>query len=103
MCIVITKLDVCRYAILYCLVFSRVWGNGYGDYYWGLYRGYCRDPFPHSLPSTRQFSPGAALSHLAHKTYSNLTRSNPHNIPYSIPVTLMATPVVSLIVAFILN
>ena len=21
----------------------------YGDYYWGLYRGYYRDPFPHSL------------------------------------------------------
>ena len=21
----------------------------YGDYYWGLYRDYYRDPFPHSL------------------------------------------------------
>ena len=33
-------------------------GNGgmdYGDYYWGLYRGYYRDPFPHSLLSTRQY------------------------------------------------
>ena len=32
-------------------------GNGgmdYGDYYWGLYRGYYRDPFPHSLLSTRE-------------------------------------------------
>ena len=29
-------------------------GNGDGDYYWGLYRDYCRDPFPHSLLSTRQ-------------------------------------------------
>ena len=28
----------------------------YGDYYWGLYRDYCRDPFPHSLLSTRQLS-----------------------------------------------
>ena len=28
----------------------------YGDYYWGLYRGYYRDPFPHSLLSTRQKS-----------------------------------------------
>ena len=27
---------------------------GYGDCYWGLYRGYYRDPFPHSLRSTRQ-------------------------------------------------
>ena len=32
-------------------------GNGgmdYGDVYWGLYRDYYRDPFPHSLLSTRQ-------------------------------------------------
>ena len=32
-------------------------GNGgmdYGDNYWGLYRGYYRDPFPHSLLSTKQ-------------------------------------------------
>ena len=30
-------------------------GMGYGDHYWGLYRGYySRDPFPHSLLSTRQ-------------------------------------------------
>ena len=27
---------------------------GYGDYYWGLYRDYFKDPFPHSLLSTRQ-------------------------------------------------
>ena len=26
----------------------------YGDHCWGLYRGFCRDPFPHSLLSTRQ-------------------------------------------------
>ena len=26
----------------------------YGDYYWGFYRDYYRDPFPHSLQSTRQ-------------------------------------------------
>ena len=26
----------------------------YGDYCWGLYRDYERDPFPHSLLSTRQ-------------------------------------------------
>ena len=35
---------------VWCLV-----GNGgmdYGDYYWGLYRDYYRDPFPHSLLST---------------------------------------------------
>ena len=25
-----------------------------GDYYWGLYRHYYRDLFPHSLPSTRE-------------------------------------------------
>ena len=30
--------------------------NGYGDYYWGLYRDYHRDHFPHSLLSTRQIS-----------------------------------------------
>ena len=28
----------------------------YGDYCWGLYRDYYRDPFPHSLLSTRQLS-----------------------------------------------
>ena len=35
----------------WCLV-----GNGgmdIGDYYWGLYRDYYRDSFPHSLLSTR--------------------------------------------------
>ena len=26
----------------------------YGDYFGGLYRDYYRDPFPHSLLSTRQ-------------------------------------------------
>ena len=26
----------------------------YGDHYWGLYRDYYRDPFPHSLLSTRK-------------------------------------------------
>ena len=26
----------------------------YRDYYSGLYRDYCRDPFPHSLLSTRE-------------------------------------------------
>ena len=29
----------------------------YGDYSWGLYRDYYRDPFPHSLLSTRQQIP----------------------------------------------
>ena len=32
-------------------------GNGgmdYGDYFWGLYRDYSRDPFPHSLLRTRE-------------------------------------------------
>ena len=39
---------------------SSVWflvGNGgmdYGDYYWGFYRDYYRDPFSHSLLSARQ-------------------------------------------------
>ena len=27
----------------------------YGDYYWGLYRDYYRDSFPHSLVRTKQF------------------------------------------------
>ena len=34
----------------------------YGDYYWGLYRDYYRDPFPHSLLSTRQFGGFAGYS-----------------------------------------
>ena len=33
------------------LVLSREFN---GDHCWGLYRGYYRDPFPHSLLSTRQ-------------------------------------------------
>ena len=40
------------------LVLSWEWGMGYGDYYWGLYRGYYRDPFPHSLLRTRQLCGG---------------------------------------------
>ena len=28
----------------------------YGDYFWGLYGDYYRDPFPHSLLSTRQIN-----------------------------------------------
>ena len=28
----------------------------HGDYYWGLYRAYYKDPFPHSLLSTRQMA-----------------------------------------------
>ena len=35
-------------------------GNGgidIGDYYWGLYRDCYRDPFPHSLLSSRQLMP----------------------------------------------
>ena len=37
---------------LWCLVGDG--GMGYGDNYWELYRDYYRDPFPHSLLSTRQ-------------------------------------------------
>ena len=40
-------------------------GNGgmdYGDYYWGLYRAYYRDPFPHSLLSTRQYYSGFTVN-----------------------------------------
>ena len=37
-------------------------GNGgtddCGHHYWRLYRGYYRDPFPHSLQSTREVSLG---------------------------------------------
>ena len=29
----------------------------YGDYYWGFYRDYYRDPFAHSLLSTREPQP----------------------------------------------
>ena len=37
---------------------------GYGDDYWGLYRDYCRDPFPHSLLSIKHWTgtPKAALT-----------------------------------------
>ena len=34
----------------------------YGDYYWGFYRDYYyRDPFPHSLLSTRELKEPKAL------------------------------------------
>ena len=32
-------------------------GMDYGDYYWGLYRDDYREPFPHSLLSTRETKP----------------------------------------------
>ena len=37
-------------------VLRREWGNGlsdFRDYYLGLYKDYYRDPFPHSLLSTK--------------------------------------------------
>ena len=40
----------------------------YGDYYWGLYRDYYRDPFPHSLLGTREKS-----------EYSSCNQSTPHD------------------------
>ena len=43
-----------RPSTLNYLVLRREWGNGLWDYYWGLYRDYYRDPFPHSLLSTRE-------------------------------------------------
>ena len=38
----------------FSLVLSREWGNGLWGLLLGLYRGYYRDPFPHSLLSTRE-------------------------------------------------
>ena len=35
-------------------------GMDYGGYSWGLYRDYYRDPFPHSLLSTREFCTAGA-------------------------------------------
>ena len=37
----------------------------YADYYWRLYRNYYRDPFPHSLLSTREKSLAAGLALLS--------------------------------------
>ena len=37
----------------FCLMLRREWGNGLWGNSWGLYRDYYRDPFPHSLLSTR--------------------------------------------------
>ena len=37
----------------------------YGDYYCGLYKDYCMDPFPRSLLSTRQTSVPFRTSYLA--------------------------------------
>ena len=40
---------------------------GYGDYYWGFYRDYYRDPFPHSLQAPDRLCPvlmaSAVLGH----------------------------------------
>ena len=49
---------------------------GYGGYYWGLYRDYYRDPFPHSLPSTRQLSKDRLPSgqEQSHASAMNLAR-----------------------------
>ena len=40
--------------ILRALCSSLVLRKDYRDYYWGLYRGYYRDPFPHALVSARE-------------------------------------------------
>ena len=40
----------------------------YGDFYWRLYRDYYRDPFPHSLLRTRQFSGSFSGSRVATNT-----------------------------------
>ena len=45
----------------------------YEDYYWGSYRGYCRDPFPHSLLSTIQGS-GSGPSSILFGCLSGLFR-----------------------------
>ena len=44
---------------VFCLVLSREWGNGLLGLLWGTLRDYHRDPFPHSLLSTRQFCLGS--------------------------------------------
>ena len=83
------------------LRFYTVWflvgngGMGYGDYYWGLDRGYYRDPFPHSLLSTGQYrametqpenlhplrEPG--ITYLFKGLYKEIIIRNPKKVGYS--------------------
>ena len=52
---------------------------GHGDYHWGLYRDYYRDPFPHSIPSTREQSLNGADSRLLLKDFGvEDCESRPH-------------------------
>ena len=48
---------------------------GYGDYCWGLYRDYSRDPFPHSLLSTRQPSRNCSELRMERLPGSRATRT----------------------------
>ena len=53
-------------AIILCLVLSKEWEPG--AYYWGLYRDYYRDPFPHSLLSIRESYGQCFQNFVAQKT-----------------------------------
>ena len=43
----------CSEGLVFTWCFGGNWGMDYKDYYWGLYRDYCGEPFLHSLLSTR--------------------------------------------------
>ena len=56
---------------------------GYGDYHWGLYRDYYRDPFPHSLLRTRQQTLNLSTKALTPSI------SNPRKPPLAVEVYLI--------------
>ena len=52
----------------------------YADDYWGLYRDYYRDPFSHSLLSTRQYTKQAVEDETtvpSSRKFENLKHSSP--------------------------
>ena len=63
-------------------ILMTVWflvGNGamdYGDYYWGVYRDYYRDPFPLSLLSSRQISVTSSFSEVCCRNRQQPPRQN---------------------------
>ena len=54
----------------------------YGDDFWGLYRHYYRDPYPHSLLSTRQLLFNSWISKLC--TVGALKTQNRFGVYYTI-------------------
>ena len=62
----------------------------YGDYYWGFYRDYYGDPFPHSLLSTRKLMVNVEQPRRRTALWSPSTRSRPPAKPSALVLVFSA-------------